>query len=199
MWKLFGIEEVVPLPVLAGIAVCLVVGAIVVHWLLRHRKKQERPTIDLSIDVSQLVDKGPALDEPHLDFYGTPVRVAAIVIAPAGRQGELPQPELLPGALEHLVPGLSDIIAHQRPLIRRWPEQLSSQGFVHSFFNNVSLPGSRGKGSPWCSIAGRLQLGERGILVGLLCIAGSSNGLSQVIVEHEGQWPDILRVRTPST
>ena len=80
-------------------------------------------------------------------------------------------------------------------MICRWPSQLSSQGFAQSFFNHLALPGNRGKGTPWCSIAGRLQLGDRAFLVGLVCTSGSPNGLGQVVVRHEGQWLDILRIR----
>jgi hypothetical protein len=59
----------------------------------------------------------------------------------------------------------------------------------------VALPGDRGKGTPWCSIAGRLQVGDRLFLIGLVCCAHQPNALSQFVVQHEGQWLDILRIR----
>ena len=97
--------------------------------------------------------------------------------------------------MERLVPGMTDVIASHKPLICRWPAQLSSQGFAQSFFNQVALPGSRGKGTPWCSITGKISVGERSFLVGLVLCAATINSLSQVVVQHEGQWLDILRLR----
>jgi hypothetical protein len=121
--------------------------------------------------------------------------LAVVVVAPAGRQGELPPPEVLPGLIDRLVPGLSSVIASHRPLICRWPAQLSTQGFAQRFLNQVALPGDHGKGTPWCSIAGKLKVGDRLFLVGIVCCAHQPNGLSQVVVQHEGQWLDILRIR----
>jgi hypothetical protein len=97
--------------------------------------------------------------------------------------------------MERLVPGMTEVIASHQPLICRWPTQLSSQGFTRLFFNQVALPGSRGIGTPWCSVAGKLAVGERSFLIGLVCCAAAVNTLSQVVVQHEGQWLDILRIR----
>ena len=92
------------------------------------------------------------------------MRLAVVVVAPGGRDGELPPPEVLPGLMERLIPDMTNVIATHQPMICRWPAQLSSQGFAQSFFNQVALPGSRGKGTPWCSITGKLQVGERSFL-----------------------------------
>ncbi len=93
------------------------------------------------------------------------------------------------------MPGLTEIVAAHQPLVRRWPEQLSSHGFNQAFFNNLALPGSRGKGTPWCSLAGKLMVGDRQFLVGMVCSSGNPNSLGQMVVEHEGQWLNALRVR----
>jgi hypothetical protein len=122
--------------------------------------------------------------------------LAVVVVAPGGRGGELPSSDLLPGLMERLLPGMTQVIAAHHPKICRWPQQLSSQGFAQKFFNQVTLPGTRGKGTPWCSIAGKLTVGERTFLVGLVLCAGAANALGQVTVQHEGQWLDILRIRT---
>jgi hypothetical protein len=98
--------------------------------------------------------------------------------------------------MEQLVPGMSSVLAHHQPLICRWPAQLSSTGFAQSFFNHVALPGARGRGTPWCSLAGKLAVGDRVFLVGLVFCAATSNSLSQMTVEHEGQWLDVLRIRS---
>lgn len=182
-WETFAVAAVVFLVLLA------------VRILRRKRKADRQPIPDLFVDVSRLDASGPPAVGPHAEFYGLPVRLAVVVVAPAGRQGELPPPEVLPGLIDRLVPGLSSIIADQRPMICRWPVQLSSQGFAQRFFNQVALPGDHGKGTPWCSIAGKLKVGDRLFLIGIVCCAHQPNGLSQVIVQHEGQWLDILRIR----
>jgi hypothetical protein len=180
--------------IVAGIVVIVVVLA-VVRWMRTGRKVRRQPEPDLFVDVGQLDAAGPSLQGPRIEFYGTPVRLAVLVVAPAGRHGELPPAGVLPSLMDRLVPGLPNVVADHQPLICRWPAQLSTQGFAQSFFNQVALPGDRGKGTPWCSIAGKLQVGDRLFVVGLVCCASQSNGLSQVVVQHEGQWLDILRIR----
>jgi hypothetical protein len=178
------------------VAAAVVVLAFLAFRLLRRQRETGRyPPPDLFVDVSQLDASGPPATGPRAEFYGLPVRLAVVVIAPAGRNSELPSPEVLPGLLDRLDPGLSAVVASHRPLICRWPVQLSSQGFAQRFFNQVGLPGERGKGTPWCSIAGKLQVGDRLFLVGIVCCAQQPNGLGQFVVHHEGQWLDILRIR----
>jgi hypothetical protein len=101
----------------------------------------------------------------------------------------------LPDAIDCLIPSLTAVAAVHRPLVRPWPPQLSTQGFQHSFFSNVQLPGDRGKGTPWCSVVGRFEVGPRQLLAGLVCVAGRPNSLGQVTVAHTGQWMDVLRVK----
>jgi hypothetical protein len=177
----------------AGVVVLLL--AALWAWLRRARRPRERAVAELAIDITQLDDSGPPAGHPRLEFYGTAVRLAVVVVAPGGRSGELPPADVLPGLMERVVPGMTNIIASHRPMICRWPTQLSSQGFANAFFNQVALPGSRGKGTPWCSIAGKITVGERSFLIGLVFCAESPNSLSQVIAQHEGQWLDILRIR----
>jgi hypothetical protein len=183
------------LQLLGAAGLLLVLILVLVRWWRRSAGKPLPAAPDLGLDISHLEAKGPPADGPRLEFYGTPVRLAVLVIAPAGRYSQLPPSHLLPVVLGQLVPGIAEVLDSHQPLVRRWPEQLSSQGFFQAFFNKVALPGSRGKGTPWCSIAGRLQVGEQNFLVGMVCSAGSPNALGQFTVEHEGQWPDILRIR----
>ena len=123
------------------------------------------------------------------------MRLAVLILAPAGRNNPLPPATELPDTVDCLLPGLTAVVAAHHPVIRAWPFQLSTQGFEHSFFNNVQLPGDRGKGTPWCSVAGRFEAGSRQFLAGLLCVADKPNSLSQVTVAHTGQWMDVLRVK----
>ncbi len=183
------------LVIAGGILLLLVVMTMLVRWWRHGTGPRAETQLDLTIGVGQLDAHGPPAGLPRLEFYGVPVRLAVLVIAPAGRQGELPPPDLLPALLERLVPGIANVIALHKPIIRRWPVQLSAQGFVQSFFNNAGLPGERGKGTPWCAAAGRLQIGQRTFLVGMIFAAEQPNGLGQFTIEHEGQWVDMLRIR----
>jgi hypothetical protein len=117
-------------------------------------------------------------------------------MAPSGRGGTVPPKKELPAISEFLVPSLGDILVAHQPNYVRWPPQLSSQGFVQSFFNKLSLPGDHGKGTPWCSLAGRFEAHGQVYLVGLLCCAAAPNGLGEITVEHPGEWLQILRART---
>jgi hypothetical protein len=194
-----GAVFAVPIPawiIALAAAMTVVVAAVALVALMRGRRRiAAPPEPDLFLDVRQLDATGPPPQGARLEFYGTPVRLAVVVVAPAGRQGELPPAGVLPTLLDRLIPGLPRVVADHRPLICRWPTQLSTQGFAQSFFNHVTLPGDRGKGTPWCSIAGRLQVGDRLFLVGLVCCASQPTGLGQFVVQHEGQWLDILRIR----
>ena len=60
----------------------------------------------------------------------------------------------------------------------------------------MSLPGDRGKGTPWCSIAGRFEANSRQYVVGLICRAENANSLGQMTVDNPAQWMDTLRVKS---
>lgn len=179
-----------------AVVVVLVVLLAIVLRLLRKRRPSEAVTEDdLSIDVETLGMAGPVPAGPRLEYYGTPVRLIVLVLAPAGRGVEIPPNEQLRDTVEYLMPGLSEIIDLHQPILRRWPLQLSSQGFAQAFFHNVALPGEYGKGTPWCSAAGKFEFADGHLLAGFVCQAEKPNTLSQVIVEHVGKWHDVLRVR----
>jgi len=169
--------------------------ALVMLFLRPRRRKGANQEDDLSVDVASLnVEKLPA-DAPRLEYYGTPVRLVALVLAPAGRGAVLPPKDELRDMVEEVFPGLAAVVDAHRPIFRRWPQQLSSQGFTQSFFANIPLPGDRGKGTPWCSAAGKFECGGRQFLAGLVCRAETPNSLSQVVVQHHGQWHDVLRAK----
>ncbi len=177
-------------------ALVLFLLVILLLALLRSRgRKLEPPPVDMRISVGDLPPGGPPEVGPRLEIYGTPVRLAAIVLAPAGRNTQLPSGDALATAIDGLVPELMSVVTAHRPLFRRWPFQLSTQGFTHSFFNNVPLPGEHGKGTPWCCIAGRFQAGDQQLLAGLVCTAGKPNSLAQITIQHAGQWMDVVRVK----
>ena len=180
---------------MGGGIVALLLAVSLWRWWRGRGRPGERVDRELLIDVASLDSSGSPEDGPRLELYGTPVRLAVVVVAPGGRGGELPPSGVLPGLMERVVPGMSDVIARHQPMICRWPEQLSSRGFMQAFFNRIVLPGTKGKGSPWCSIAGKLAIGERSFLIGLVLCASRINSLGQVVVRHEGQWLDVLRIR----
>jgi len=189
-----------PLVVLLGgavvvTAVLLLLVVVLVVVLRRRGKNLEAPPIDLRIKVSDLPPGGPPEEGPWLEVYGTPVRLGALVLAPAGRNAELPTGDALAAAVDCLVPELMSVVTAHKPLFRRWPPQLSTQGFMHTFFNNVPLPGEHGKGTPWCCIAGRFEVDDQQLLAGLVCTAAKANSLAQITVQHVGQWMDVVRVK----
>jgi hypothetical protein len=185
--------------VIAVLAATCVLLVAVFAWLIivaGRRKTALLPSVDLRIDVARLASDGPPTEGPTLEFYGMPVRLVALVLAPAGRHAELPSQQELVAALDDLVPGLAAVVSSHRPMLRQWPTQLSTQGFTHAFFNNVQLPGDRGKGTRWCSVAGRFEARDQQLMAGMLCAAEKPNSMSQVAIAHIGQWLDVVRVKT---
>jgi len=173
---------------------------IIVLWVLwrlfqRRGRFLLRPRPELRIAVSALGDEGPPPGPPTLEFYNLPVRLAAVILAAAGRSGELPAEEETDRLLEAIIPGLDKIAELHRPLIRRWPNQLSARGFAHLVFNNVRLPGLGGKGTPWSAAAGVFKFHARPVMAGLILRAAAPNSLGQFIIETEHQWLGCLRVR----
>jgi len=180
-------------------AIVLVVAIVVLYivWRLLRRRRTRLPMAEpvLAVDVDSLGTWGPPADAPVLEHYNVPVRLAAIVVAPAGRAGALPPPDQLDAVFEAIVPGLARVVATHATLVRCWPEQLSSTGFAHSFFRHVKLPGDGGKGTPWCSAAGMTKMEGKPVMAGLVMRSEGANSLGQFIVEHETKWLDVLRIR----
>jgi hypothetical protein len=191
----------VVIPWLGGLLKYAIIATIVlaiVYFVLRIlRKPKPAPAAppDTGIDVKGLLDQGPPPAGPMLYFYNVPVRLAALVLAPAGRARQLPPVNQLDAVADALLPGLSQVIAAHRPVVRRWPAQISSRGFALAFFNQAKLPGEGGKGTPWCAAAGAFKLGKTPIMAGLVMRSAAPTNLGHVIVEQEAQWLDALRVK----
>ena len=181
-----------------AVAVGLVLAVIVSYVLgrLRRRPPAETPDPALKeIGIASLQAGGPGDTFPRLEIYGTPVRLAVVVLAPVGRQGHVPPAELLPMVWECLVPGLSSLVERDKPLVRFWPAQLSTQGFAQLFFHHLGLPGDRGRGTPWCGVAGKVDWGGKSYLVGIAARGDGPNGLAAISMQHQGQWLDAVRIR----
>jgi hypothetical protein len=168
-----------------------------VLWFVFRRKPARLPAkpADPSIDVSQFDAVGAPADPPQLEYYGCPVRLAILVVAPVGR-GSIPEREQLPELFDQFVPQFLQVVAEHQPLLQFWPGQISAVGFTNSFFGKVALPGDRGKGTPWCAMAGRFTALGRQYLAGIVCCGDTATGLGQLVIEQEGQWCDVLRVKT---
>ena len=175
--------------------VALWCGMIVAGKLRRRRRLRNLPPPpDLAIDVSALPQEGPPTRGPRLELYNIPVRLAVFVLAPTGRGSQLPDDDRLPELVDQIVPGFMRVLETHRPLYRRWPAQLSSEGFSNIFSASVRLPG-KGRGTPWSSLAGRCEWEGQNFQVGLVLCAATANSLSQINVQRQTQWLDMLRVR----
>ena len=182
--------------VMAAVGALLALVLLVIAWrVLRRRKPAEVSTgLPLAIDLASLGEEGPPAGPPVLEFYNVPVRVAAVVLAPAGRR-DLAQVGEMSQVLDAIVPGLERVIALHKPLICHWPRQLSARGFAHIFFANVRLPGDGGKGTPWSSAAGIIKFRGQPVMAGLVLCAASPNAFGQMTLDSEEKWLGSFRVR----
>jgi hypothetical protein len=98
--------------------------------------------------------------------------------------------------MDQIVPGLRATVAAHGTQIKLWPPQLSTQGFAHALVAEIPLPGNRGRGTPWCSLAGRFAADGRAFLAGLVMRADGANNLSLSVLERETQWLELLRCAT---
>lgn len=183
--------------VIIGVALSLTALAalLLVRRLRRRRSAAEPPQPDLSLDIGSLSSAGPPSRGPRLELYNIPMRLAVLVLAPTGRGSQLPNEEQVTDLVDQIVPGLMRVVEAHQPVIRRWPVQLSSEGFANTFFANVPLPGNKGKGTPWAGLAGRCEWEGQNFQIGMILCAAAPNSLGQLIVQRESQWLDMLRVR----
>ena len=162
-------------------------------WVRKRSKYSQLQASDLRLDVASLGDRDPPQDGPQLSIYNTPVWLAALVIAPSGRDRALPTEQTVPPITDYTIPGLQEIILQHRTRIVVWPAQLSSRGFTQQFFREVPLPGNKGKGTSWCSVAGSIDFHGVGYQLGLVCRTRRPNNLGQYTVEQGKNWLDIAR------
>ncbi len=186
------------IPLFAAAVGALLVTAFIVSRFLSREPSVVSSEIDDHLDVKNLPSGGPGSDGPRLEMYGLPVRLVALVLAPAGRGGEI-DVDKLPNMVDQLVPGLHDAMGYHQPVFRRWVDQVSVHGFQHAFLSQVNLPGNKGKGSCWSAFAGKFTAGDRAFLAGLVVCADQPNSYGTSVIDHEGRWADVLRVRPADT
>jgi hypothetical protein len=180
--------------VVGGLAALIIL--LVVRGIVHGRRKTEPPLPpELHIELNTLVNEGPPAGLPILEFYNLPVRLSGVVLAPVGRLRELPPDGEWPAGFESVLPGLGRVAARHGPLVRRWPNQVSTRGFARAFFSNIRLPGEGGKGTPWSAVAGVFKHQGVPIMLGLVLRAAGPNSLGQVVVNTENEWLGCLRVK----
>lgn len=181
--------------VAAGVAAVMLVVVAVLRRLLRRPTAPIDPDAELRINLNSFGNSGPPEGSRQLECYNVPVRLALVVLAPLGRDAELPPEAEQLALLEAISPGLRKIAKRHDAVILRWPPQLSSQGFVHRFFACVPLPGAQGKGTRWCSLAGRCETESLSFAAAVALCAGQSNQLGAMEIDRPTGWLDVLRVR----
>ncbi len=177
----------------AAVLAVLAIGVAVV-WLRRRQLRPPPLPEIVAIDLASVGQIGPPEAGPELRCYGLGVRLAVLVLAPSGRLREVPTGIERSAMIDQVVPGLAKVAAAHGSLVYVWPPQLSPRGFAHAFFTSVKLPGDRGKGTPWCSAAGKFEADGEQYMAGMALCAGKPNSLSQFIVEVPGEWLELLRV-----
>ncbi len=163
--------------------------------IMRKNRNEEDRNREPGIDVRTLGDEEPPKEGPVLEFYNIPSRIAAVILAPGGRRGELPDSEGLEKAYEAILPGLSDVIAAQKPQVRYWPPQLSAQGFAYKVFRNCPLPSSPKGESYWCAVAGIFRMEGQPLAAGLILRTQRATAHTQKIITEPEGWLDSLSVK----
>lgn len=178
------------------VALVVIIALYIAYKLLAGGKRGRPQQVpDLAIDVMALGSQGPPAGAPVLEFYNTPVRLAAVVLATAGRVRELPPDEDLADTYDAVLPGLAKVVATHRPLVRRWPPQMSAKGFAHTVFQHCRLPGDGGKGSPWSTAAGLFKIEGQPLMAGLILRSSQPTSHGQHVIESPDGWLDCLRVK----
>ena len=178
---------------LIGLAIALAILRRIMGWF---RRSVPVSTVDesLVIELSALPAAEPRAT--RLTVYHVPVRLAVVVIAPLGRESDPPTHSQVPRLLDRIVPGLASTLSHDQTIVKIWPRQLSATGFAPSLMRHVRLPGDKGRGTPWCLVAGRTVFNNASYAVGLALGADSPNNLGLIAVESELQWLDVVRMRS---
>ncbi len=187
-------------PVVRAVAVLAVLGAlalVAVRWMRRHKRRAPPVESEGGIAADTLPELGPPGQGPRLLYRGTPVRLAAVVLAPPGLARELPPINRLGEVFEALIPGLAEVIRAHRPVYRRWPAQVSTRGFVHRFFAEARGLAPPGTETPWCLVGGPFVFRGEPLLVGLVMRAQAPMHHGRYIVEDAAEWPRLLAVELP--
>lgn len=177
------------------------VGALIVLlilWLLFKKVfggkgQQAKGEKSLEEDLGSYPAPKPSTGDRQLRVEGVPVRMRLVVVAPAGKDGDVTADDV-EEMLDKVLPGLGDICQGDKPRIKVWPRQLSYEGFAKHFQRNMITPEPEGEQSRWVLLGGRVKLGKQQIMLGLGLQAVKPTTVGRRTVDaHE--WPTVLRVR----
>lgn len=181
---------------IAFLALAFVLGGLIAYLWRRisaRGKIQRDWATRMEIRLKDLAG-GPPAGAPRLACYQIPMRLALVVIAPLGRNTVFAVEGGLPATVEQIAAGLGRVVTAHQTRVTLWPPQISSTGFATTFFGAARLPGLKGKGTPWCAIAGRAQLGDRTLMVGMILCGDEPNNLGQITLSDEYGWREVLHV-----
>jgi hypothetical protein len=148
-------------------------------------------------DISAIPPASPHFGDVRLTVEGIPVRLRLVIMAPAGTAYML-APELVPALLDRVVPGLAEAVKRDSPEVRIWPGQLSTDGFAHAFHRNTPVPEGERTPSRWVLLAGRADLGERQVMVGLALQTIKPQTIGRrTLKPHD--WATTLRIKVLET
>src|SRR5262249_24565712 len=136
--------------------------------LFRRRRKRSppKPRDDLEEDLESLPPAPQSTGDRRLTVEGVPVRLRLVVVAPAGT-GYNVKPETINKVLDRVLPGLGAVAETDQPRTCIWPKQLSYEGFANTFHRNTPIPEGEHEPTRWVLVAGRADIGDHQILIGL--------------------------------
>jgi hypothetical protein len=175
---------------LAGGAAAALVVLLLLVLLLRGGKRRVDPEAGLAEDLSTYPPPPKRPGDTQVAVMGQPGRLRLVVVAPVGKR-PVGEPEEV---LEQVVPGLGEVAGADKPRLRVWPPQLSSQGFAPTFFRLTSRPGPEGKASRWVLLAGPARAGAVPVLLGLAVLLDAPSKLGLLTLD-ERRWAEVLRLR----
>jgi hypothetical protein len=160
-------------------------------FLGRGKKKKpiRNPEAGLTEDLATYPPAPPTHGEYALRVMNLPARIRLLVVAPVGKK-PIDDPE---GLLDQVLYGLGAAARQDKPRVRIWPPQLSSEGFAPTFFRVTRKPEPAGKPSGWVLLAGPARAGAQPILLGLALYTETPNQLG-LMTMRELQWNEVLRV-----
>jgi hypothetical protein len=172
-----------------GAALVLALFVCVV-FLRRGKKKPHRnPEAGLAEDLATYPPAPPTHGEYTLRVMNLPARIRLVVVAPVGKK-PIEDPE---GLLDQVLYGLGAAARQDKPRVKIWPPQLSSEGFAPTFFRLTRKPEPAGKPSGWVLLAGPARAGAQPILLGLALYSETPNQLG-LMTMRELQWNEVMRV-----
>ncbi len=182
-----------PLRGTTGLAIVAGVGGLLLLVLLRRlfrRKPEPSPDTKLQENLKEYPPP-PLAGARQLQIQGTPARIRLIVLAPVGRN-PLGQEEV-EAILNEVLRGLGDVAKQDKPRVRVWPSQLSSQGFAPTFHRVTLKPEKEGTPSRWILLAGPASAGRRPVLLGMAVLTDQPTTRGRVTVEANS-WAEMLRI-----